>query len=361
MSMAKIKLNIHPLIPGTYFIMENFNPERVEETELLTVPPDHNSVRQENDEEKLEEVFTEPVLLKQILAFSNAVHQFDFELGIHREDRRDGLSFYITSLFLNIIWMSIYFIGTKLQGTCSHRWLILNSPMLLLLCVFDIVLYIYAYKLIWIIKLKMKKRNIISFPSNPIRTAKNIATVKLLAYKVFCTLLRITIQFLCFTLALDFPKYRLFSIPPFILANFILSFQTPTSNQQNFLKKLFKKNYHSILRISVFSFLVFMNFKFLGSLPLYYYWVRHFLKSLKAKFNNGGDQDEDVEENEMDQMDYGDAIMNFCLFLIMFGIHVKQFADSLYTGFPFLSYHLAFAPIHFLMAVVNTGFAGLLD
>lgn len=336
--------------------MENLTSE---ETDLLPPQAETNYVRQESIEVgDAGESFTEPVLLKQILFFSNAVHQLDFELGFHREERRDGLSFYITSLFLNIIWISIYFIGTKLQGTCSRKWLLLNSPLLLLLGIFDILLYIYAYRLVWIIKLKMKNRNIIALPSNPLRTAKTMASVKLLAYRVFCTIFRITIQLLCFTLSLDFPQYRFFALPPFILVNFIYSFQTPTSNQQNFLKKLIKKNHNAILRTIAFSFLVFMNFQFLGTLPLYFYWCRRFLKSFKAKFENQNNP-EDFEENNLDQMEYGDAILNFCLFIIMFGIHIKQFSD--YVGFPYLSFHLAFIPIHFLMSIVNTGFAGLLD
>ena len=314
----------------------------------------------EDDTDYIDEDYTiEPVLLRQILSFSNAVHQFDFDHGFHREERRDGFSFYATSLFLNVLWMSIYFIGTKLQGTCSRSWLLLNSPLILLLFIFDVVLYIYAFRLAWVIKLKAKNRINNALSLNPLRAAQSAVAVKLFAHKLFQTLFRITIQFLCFVFALDFPKYRLLMLAPFNFVNFWYSTQSRVSKRQIKLKQFIKRNYNAILRSIVFASIIISNFMFLGTLPLYFYWFRRFAKLFKNKFRNVDDLEDDAEDDDIDQMEYGDGVVNFCFFIIMFGIHVKHLTD--FMGFSILSYHMAFTPVHFIMAVINTGFAGLLD
>lgn len=317
------------------------------------------SKREDDTEYFADDYSTEPVLLKQMLSFSNAIHQFDFVHGFHREERRDGFSFYVTSLYLNILWMSVYFIGSKLQGACSWSWFAINSPFILILVIFDIVLYIYSFRSAWVIKLKSKNRSTSSLLFNPLRAAQSVIEVKLMARDLLRTILRITVQFLCFTTCLDFPKYRLLTLMPFMLVNFLCSFQSQVSKRQSLLKQFIKKNYNAFLRSFVFASIVVTNFSFLGSLPLYYYWFRRFAKFFKDKFRQRNDVEDEVEDDELDQMEYGNGVVNFCFFIIMFGIHAKHFTD--FMGFPILSCHMAFIPVHFIMAVINTGFTGLLD
>jgi hypothetical protein len=313
-----------------------------------------------DDTDYIDEDYTiEPILLIQIISFSNAVHQFDFDHGFHREERRDGFSFYATSLFLNVLWMSIYFIGTKLQGTCARSWLVLNSPLILILFIFDVVLYIYAFRLAWVIKLKAKNRVNNAILLNPLRAAQSAMTVKFISYKLFQTVLRITVQFLSFIIALDFPKYRLFTLVPFNFVNFRYSAQSRVSQRQIRLKQFLKRNFNAILRSIVFASIIIPNFMFLGTLPLYFYWFRRFAKLFKNKFRNVDDLGDDAEDDDVDQMEYGDGVVNFCFFIIMLGIHVKHLSE--FMGFSIVSYHMAFTPVHFIMAVINTGFAGLLD